>query len=69
MSGWFRDTGAGARRPAKHSTPGPFRADLDVSDTERAAGKLQSYYMVLTRELAAVAGLAGNPNWSASRGV
>ena len=43
-----------------------FRADLDVSEAERAGGKLQSYYMVLTRELAAVAGLAKVPNWFAT---
>ncbi len=41
-----------------------FRADVNVSEAEHAAGRLQSYYMVLARDRSAVAALSKHPTWS-----
>jgi len=40
------------------------RADLDVSEAERLAGKLASHYAVIARGEAAVAALAKRPGWT-----
>jgi len=41
-----------------------FRADVNVTEAERTAGRFQTYYMVLTRDPASVAALSENPAWS-----
>ncbi len=54
------------RLAAQESLVCLLRADVQVSEAERAAGKLQSCYMVLTRDPASVLALSQNPTWTAA---
>ncbi|MBN2445213.1 MAG: hypothetical protein JXO22_00680 [Phycisphaerae bacterium] len=39
-------------------------SDLEVTDDERAAGKLGSHYVVMARDMTVIAGLAENGRWA-----